>query len=104
MTMGHAKAHGVALAWCEWCKVKEATSSRTTGTTPSRGALDSTSKQLSRSLGHKGRSWEVSWSSHSPLRAWNGGEAHWSRDHAHHHEPWCPSRPVELGVVPDGCL
>uniref|UniRef100_M1DKC3 Uncharacterized protein n=1 Tax=Solanum tuberosum TaxID=4113 RepID=M1DKC3_SOLTU len=41
-------------------------------------------------------SWEVSWSSVRPLRAWKGGEAHCLRDHGHHHEPWFPARPVKV--------
>jgi len=36
------------------------------------------------------------------LRAKKGWRSYWSMDHGHHHGPWCPSRPVQVGVVPGG--
>uniref|UniRef100_M1DHI6 Uncharacterized protein n=1 Tax=Solanum tuberosum TaxID=4113 RepID=M1DHI6_SOLTU len=86
------KARGVALAWWEWCMIEEATASKNTVTTMRRGALDGPS------------TWIVGAHVVLPnfLRACEGGEAHWSRDHGHHHEHWCPSRPVQVEVVPDG--
>ncbi|WMV32814.1 hypothetical protein MTR67_026199 [Solanum verrucosum] len=40
MTTGHRKAHGVALASWELCKVEGAIGQATTSTTTIRGALD----------------------------------------------------------------